>query len=483
MFVMKLWKVVVIAVITRALVVGLSAQTSLSPNSSLPSAPSERLLANAPQSPFLGSVQTEKLHAGVINLSLRDALERGFKTNLGLFLSGTATDKSRAAHWKAISELMPHLEGSVRESAQRINLRALGIPITTLPHTVDVSNSDVRVGLQQSLLDLTAVFHTKAASSAGDAAKSTYKDARETVAAAVTEAYLAVLAAQSRLDFAQADFNTAQALFQLAKDRERSGLSPEVDTLRAQVEQQSREEGVIEARNALDKQRIALLRVTGLDIHQPIHLTTALNYESLTKPSGEVALQQALVHREDYRAAQQDLRSVQQAKQAAEMQRIPKIAAVGNYGALGTAPGNAIPTWNVAVGLRIPIFEGGRIHADVADADATLRQKQAELEDMRTRIAQEVENEILDLDAAVKQVDVAKAALGYANRALTQSRDRFTAGVTNNIEVIQAQEALANANEQWVNSVYAYNIARIALARATGTAEASARDLLAQANH
>jgi outer membrane protein TolC len=91
-----------------------------------------------------------------------------------------------------------------------------------------------------------------------------------------------------------------------------------------------------------------------------------------------------------------------------------------------------------------------------------------------------VENEILDLDAAAKQVDVAKAALGYANRALTQSRDRFTAGVTNNIEVIQAQEALANANEQWVNSVYAYNIARIALARATGTAEAIAKDLLAQ---
>jgi outer membrane protein TolC len=477
---MKLWRVVAIAVITRVLVVGLSAQTSLSPTSALPSAPSVNQLANAPESPFLGSVRTEELRSGVVNLSLQDALERGFKTNLGLFLSGTATDKSRAAHWRAISELMPHIEGSVRESAQRINLRALGIPIAALPHTVDVSNSDARVELQQSLLDLSAVFRTKAAGSAGVAASSDYKDARETVAAAVTAAYLSVLAAQARLEFAQADFKTAQALFQLAQDRERTGLSPEVDTLRAQVEQQSREEGVIEARNALDKQRIVLSRATGFDIHQPIHLTTVLNDESVTVPGSEVALQQALQHREDYRAAQEELRSAEQAKQAAEMERVPKIGAVGNYGTLGTAPGNAIPTWNVAVGLRIPVFEGGRIHADVADADATLRQKQANLEDMRTRIAQEVENASLDLDAAAKKVEVAKAALGYANRALTQSRDRFSAGVTNNIEVIQAQEALANANEQWVNSVYAYNIARVALGRAAGTAEASSRDLLAQ---
>ena len=478
---MNLWRVVAsIAVIVYPLARAAVAQSSISAISALPSTPSASQLADIPENAYLGSTTTEKLHPGVIDLSLHDALERGFKTNLGLFLSGTATDKSRAAHWKAISELMPHVEGSVRESAQRINLRALGIPIATLPHTVDVSNSDARVELQQSLLDLSAVFRTKAAASARNAAKSTYKHARETVAAAVTAAYLAVLASQARLDFAQADFKTAQALFQLAQDRERTGLSPEVDTLRAQVEQQSREEGVIETRNALDKQRIVLLRATGLDVHQSIHLTTVLTGELVTAPRSEGALQQALQHREDYLAAQEDLRSAEQAKQAAEMERVPKIGAVGNYGAVGTAPGNAIPTWNVAVGLRIPVFEGGRIHADVADADATLRQKQVQLEDMRTRIAQEVENGILDLEAAAKKVEVAKAALGYANRALTQSRDRFSAGVTNNIEVIQAQEALANANEQWVNSVYAYNIARVALARATGTAEASARDLLAQ---
>jgi outer membrane protein TolC len=418
----------------------------------------------------------------MINLSLQDAIDRGLKTNLGLFLRGTATDKSRAARWKAMSDLLPHVEGSVRESAQRINLRALGIPLTSLPRTVDVSNSDARVGLKQSLLDLSALSRTRAAGSVEDAAQSDYKDARETVVGAVTSSYLGVLVAQARLDFAQTDFRTAQALLQLAEDRERTGLSPEVDTLRAQVEEQSREEGVIEASNALNKQRIALVRVLGFDVHQSIHLTSLLNSDPFPVPASEAAFQQALQSRQDYRAKQQQLRSAEQAKQAAEMERVPNIGVAANYGALGTAPGNAIPTWNVGVALRIPIFEGGRIRADVSDADATLRQKQAQLEDKRTRIAQEVENTILDVEAARKQVEVAKAALGYANRALNQSRDRFSAGVTNNIEVIQAQEALANANEQWVNSLYAYNIARVALARATGTAEASARALLHNAN-
>jgi outer membrane protein TolC len=277
---------------------------------------------------------------------------------------------------------------------------------------------------------------------------------------------------------AEADLKSAEALYQLAKDRETSGLNPEVDTLRAEVELQSRQESVIEATNTLAKQRIVLLRLLGLDIHQPIHLTSALKNESFTGVTSQGAYQEALDSRQDYRSAQQRVRSAQLAKHAAEVERVPKVGVAANYGDLGTAPGNAVPTWNVGVALHIPFFEGGHIQADVSAADADLREKRAELQDLRARIAQEVENALLDLDSANKQVEVSRAALGYANRALTQSRDRFSAGVTNNIEVIQAQEALASANEQWVNSLYAYSVARVSLARATGTAETTARRLL-----
>jgi outer membrane protein TolC len=289
-----------------------------------------------------------------------------------------------------------------------------------------------------------------------------------------------VVTAEARLHYAEADLKTAEALDQLARDRERAGLSPEVDTLRAHVELQAREEHVIEARNALAKRRITLLRLLGFDIRQSIRLTSKEVYKPGPVMPLETAYKQALGSRQDYRSEQQQLKSAEQAKRAAEYERAPKIGVAADYGALGTAPGNAVPVWTAGVVLRVPVFEGGRIKAEIAEADATLRQKQAELENTRTRIEQEVENALLDLNASKQQVAVAQAALGYANRALTQSKDRFSAGATNNIEVIQAQESLASANEQWVNSLYAYNIGKVLLARATGTAEANVKSFLDQ---
>ena len=483
LLVMKLHTMLGTALVVSVVSVTSGAQSSPGPTRSLPAAPdAANRLVPAQQSPYLGSVSTEPLHPGVVELSLHDALNRGLKANLGLFLSHTTAEKSRAARWQALSELLPHVEGSLRESTQQINLRALGIPLATLPRTVDVSNSDARVNLTQSLVDLTSISRTRAARLSEEAAQSDYKDARETVVVAVSTAYLAVLTAKVRLNLAQADLKTAEALYQLAKDRESSGLNPEVDTLRAQVEMQARQESVIEANNTLAKRKIVLLRLLGLNIHQPIQLTNPLRKQGFKSISSQEAYHQALESRQDYRSAREQLRSAELAKQAAELERAPKLGVEANYGALGTAPGNAVSTWNLGVALHIPVFEGGHIRADVSAADATLREKQAELEDIRNRIAQEVEDALLDLDSANKQVEVSQAALGYANRALTQSKDRFSAGVTNNVEVIQAQEALAGANEQWVNSLYEYSIAKVSLGRATGTAEATARSLLDSQN-
>src|SRR5581483_11483853 len=250
---MKLYTILGAAFVVSVLAGRSEAQSSIQPalRSSASSPNPVQQLISSPQSPYLGSALSEPLQGGVLELSLEDAVNRGLKSNLGLFLSSTSADQSRAVRLKALSELLPHLQGSLRESTQRINPRALGIPLATLPRTVDVSNSDARLELTQSLLDLTAISRTRAASSSEEAAHSGYRDARETVAVAVSAAYLAVLAAQVRLDFAQADLKTGEALYQLAKDRENSGLNPEVDTLRAFVELQSRQESVIEASNAL----------------------------------------------------------------------------------------------------------------------------------------------------------------------------------------------------------------------------------------
>src|SRR5690242_2967168 len=346
---MKFSKMPGTGLVLCVLVASSQAQSSIGPvlHSSASGPTAIEQLVSPPQSPYLGSVSSEPLQSGVLELSIQDAVDRGLKSNLGLFLKSTRADQSRAAHLKTLSELLPHIEGSLHESTQRTNLHALGISLAALPRTIDVSNSDARLEASQSLLDLGAISRTRAASSTEDAAYSDYRDARETVAVAVSTAYLVVLAAQVRLDFTQADLKTAEALYQLAKDRENSGLNPEVDTLRAQVELQSRQESVIETTNTLAKQRVVLLRLLGLDIHQPIRLTSPLTKQSFLSVNRDAAYKQALECRQDYRAAKQRVRSAELAKQAAELQRAPKIAIAGNYGSLGTVPGNAVPTWNI----------------------------------------------------------------------------------------------------------------------------------------
>jgi outer membrane protein TolC len=251
-----------------------------------------------------------------------------------------------------------------------------------------------------------------------------------------------------------------------------------VDTLRARVELQVRRQNLIEANNNLAKQRITLLRVIGLPVHQQIKLVSRVPYKPLPKVSEEEALQRALTTRPDYLAADQQVRAAELQKRAAEAQRLPTLAVSGDYGALGTHPNNAFPTWTVNAGMKIPIFQGGRIEADIRQADAVLQQRRAQRDDLKGRIEQDVADAILDVTAAAEQVEVAVTTLDYAQQTLTQSQDRFSAGITNNIEVVQAQEALATANQQYISSLYSHNIAKVLLARAIGAAEQTLRQVL-----
>jgi outer membrane protein TolC len=174
------------------------------------------------------------------------------------------------------------------------------------------------------------------------------------------------------------------------------------------------------------------------------------------------------------------LRAAQLSREAAWKQRLPSIGLAGEYGVLGYHPDAMAPNWSAAATLRIPIFEGGKVEADVRQADAILKQRQAQVDDLEGRIEQDVEDALLDLKAAAQQVEVAKLGLDLAQQALGQSQDRFAAGVTNNVEVIQAQQQLAAANEQYIAGLYAHNIAKVLLARATGNAEQVVKQYLTE---
>jgi outer membrane protein TolC len=183
--------------------------------------------------------------------------------------------------------------------------------------------------------------------------------------------------------------------------------------------------------------------------------------------------------RSDYQAALAALRAAQLSREAAWKQRLPSIGLAGEYGVLGYHLDAMAPNWSAMATLRIPIFEGGKVEADVREADAVLKQRQAQVDDLKGRIEQDVEDALLDLKAAAQQVEVARLGLDLAQQALAQSQDRFAAGVTNNVEVVQAQQQLASANEQYISSLYSHNIGKVLLARAIGNAEQVVKQYLA----
>jgi outer membrane protein TolC len=443
----------------------------------------DQLLPAATSNPFAGSVPSGGLQPGGLDLTVQDAIDRGLKYNLGIVLSSQDSAQARAEHLKQLSNLLPQLNGSLRESESKISLPAEGfnftIPGLKLPPGVKFSNSDARLSMTEDLVDFHAIQNTRAASASVRAASFSFNSARETVTLAVAASYVLVLSAESQVEAVTAELHTAEALYQLAQDREAAGLNPNIDTLRARVEMQVRRQNLIEANNNLAKQRITLLRVLGLPVHQPIRLVTRVPYRPLPQLDEAEVLQRALAARPDYLAAEQQVKAAELRRKAAQAERLPVLGLSGDYGVLGTHPDNAFPTWSVNAGLKIPIFQGGKIEADIRKAEADLRQSKALRDDLKGRIEQDIADAMLDVNAASEQFEVAQTTLDYAQQALTQSQDRFSAGVTNNIEVIQAQEALANANQQFITSLYFHNIAKVLLARAIGAAEQSVRQVLA----
>jgi outer membrane protein TolC len=442
----------------------------------------DQLLQSGNHSPFTGSVPGVGLPAGTLDLTVQDAIDRSLRYNLGIVLSSQNSAAARAEHLKQLSNLLPQINGSLREGYAKVNLIAEGlsfkIPGINIGESVEFANSEARVSATEDLIDFHALENTRAATADVRAAGFTYNSARETVTLAAAASYLLVISAESQVQAATADLKTAESLYQLAKDREAAGLNPEIDTLRAHVEAQVRRQNLIEANNNLAKQRITLLRVLGLPLHQSIRLVSRVPYKPLPQVVEAEEFQRALAVRPDYLAAAQQVKAAELRRKAAQAERLPSLGISGDYGVIGTHPDNAFPTWTVNAGLKIPIFEGGKIEADIRKADADLAQAKAQRDDLKGRIEQDIADALLDVDSAAEQVEVAQATLQYAQQALTQSQDRFSAGVTNNIEVIQAQEAVANANQQYIGSLFSHNIAKVLLARAVGTAEQSVRRAL-----
>ncbi len=448
----------------------------------LTSLPSAEQVIQRNQDPFAGSIPTGRVTPGVIDLSVQDALERGLQYNLGLYLSDRATEQARAARLRALSELLPMVNGSVEESENKINLKAFGFSnFPGFPTSVGpFSLFELQAAGTWNPLNLHSINGVRSAAQNVKASQFSYRDARDTVVLAVGANYLLTIANESRVEAAQAELKAAQALYQLAVDQENAGLAPNIDTLRAKVQLQTQVSLLIQAQNDLEKQRIALARVIGLPVAQKYRLVDRVPYHELPPAEVANAYERALRTRPDYQAALASLRAAQYSLDSAWQQRLPSVGFMGNYGVLGFNPSSLAPSWTAAATLNIPIFQGERIESDVQQARSILKQRQAQVDNLRGSIEQDIDDALLDLRAAAQQVEVGKTGLDYAQQTLEQSQDRFAAGVTNNVEVIQAQQQLASANEQYIGSLYGYNIAKVLLARAIGNAEQAVKEYLSE---
>lgn len=440
----------------------------------------------ATQDPFTGSVITEKATDEVIKLSLKDAINRGLKANLGALLTEQGITGARAQRWHALQTMLPDVTAGVTETEQQINLQALGInfpktpgsPFANIPSVIGPfstfdarANLGIRAGFSQYESIRSSVQNLKAA-------QFSYQNALELVVFAVSNAYLQVLTSGANVVNAQAQVQTAQALVNQAEQMHQAGVSAKIDALRASVELQARKQDLVVAQNNLDKSKIALARAIGLPLEQKYELSDTLQFIPAPVMTQEEALHRAYQLRLDYRQAQAQVRAADAAARSSHFERLPTLSFNGNYGDIGLNPGHSHGTFVAAGSVQVPIFEEGRIRGDIYQAQATLKQSKDQLSDLEGRINAEIRTSFLDLNAAAEQVQLADSTVKLAQEELSEARERFSAGVTDNLEVVQAQGSLVNAQNQYVSSLYVHNLAKLTLARALGEARQNAASYL-----
>ena len=455
----------------------LSGRISWAQQTSIPSAPTPSITLPGTQSPYLGSQPEGKATSQALQIDFKDAIDRGLRNNLGLLLASDQETAARGQRWQELSALLPDLEAHLLEDVQNQSLAALGFrpsvfPVPGLPRVLPTFNYfDARASLGQSLFNYRNLEREHAYSENLKSAKYSVKDAREIVVLAVGNSYLEAIASAARVETAEAQVRNAQALYDKTYDQQKAGVTPFIDTLRSQVELQTRQQQLISARADLAKQRLSLARVIGLPPGQDFILTEKIPYQQFTPLPVDVYLQRAYASRADYQAAELQVRSAELLYTAAKAGRYPTLDLDANLGDIGTTPSHSNGTWQVTGSINIPIFAGNRVHADTLQAEAQLKRARSQLGDLRGRIDYEVRTALLDLDAASQQVEVARSSVSLAEQTLSQSQDRFAAGVTDNLEVVQAQESVAAAHESYIDSLYADNLAKVELARAIGDAE------------
>jgi outer membrane protein TolC len=433
-------------------------------------------------SPNSGSVPSGPATNEVLRLTLREAINRAVRYNLGAIESDENATVARGQRLLALSNLLPQVNAGINENVDQVNFTALGLGAAKIPGIPSVvgpfSYSTASASLNQTLFSYESIQRFRAARTSEQAAQLSYKDTLDVITLTVGNAYLQVIEAQSRIKAEEAQVQNAKALYDQAVDEYQAGTRPRIDATRTEVQLHTEQYNLIVARNNLAVSKLTLGRAIGLPLGQGFEIADPLPYADIDPPTVEDALKIAYKARSDLRSALDSAKSAEQGLSAAKGERYPVVAVNGDYGDQGTTFDHSHGIFSFQAGINVPVFTGGRTKGDITEAESILRQKRAEAENIRGQIDYDVRTAFLNLNAAKEQVDVAGQNVDLADDDVARSKERFAAGVADSVEVVQSEQSLASANDQYISSLYSHNLAKLALARALGVARANFRQYL-----
>jgi outer membrane protein TolC len=439
------------------------------------------LAAQAPQVPsqpaagassFQGSVATGDVSAQAIDLSLDEAVQRGLKNNLGIILSSQQTAAARGQRLSQLQALLPAVDLSAKESLVQADLAAEGLRIPGFPSIIGpFGYTDIRASLTWSLVNVASMRNYLASRHNFAAADLSAQDARELVVLTVGNAYLLALADETRVASVEAQVATSKISLDQAVANHQAGTAPLLDELRAKVDYQSLEQQLIVSRNALEKDKLALARTIGLPLAQSFKLADKAPFAAFDQLDVDAAIHQAHLNRKDLAAMMEQTEAAKAQRKAATAERFPTIEADADYGDIGTTLAHSHGTGDASGTLTVPLFKEFALRCDAQQAQAQLDTRQAQLSDLNAQVDADVRDALLDIQSAGKMVEVARSSVELAGEALSEAQQRYANGVSDNLAVSQAEQSVAQANDQLVTSLYRHNVAKLSLARALGAGE------------
>ncbi|MDP9339646.1 MAG: TolC family protein [Acidobacteriota bacterium] len=409
----------------------------------------------------------------VLRLTLDQAVALALKQNTTAQVAVIQAAEAVQDKNVARAALLPQANLEASDSIRRSNIETnFGKPIPGFPqHIGPIQVFQVGPSFSAPVFDLTLWRRYQAQRSLANAAKANSLSTREQVVLLVVSQYIGTLRDIATVQAASSRVELAQALYNQAADLQKEGVGTGIDTLRSNVELQNEKQRFLEAEASRETSLYALSRLLNLDPRQTIELADSLSYFETPQPEVEQSLEQALSVRQEWKALNEQIKAAQSQKKQAWDTRLPALKVDGEWAYQGTRLNNGIPTYNYEVALSMPLFTGGRIRAETTRADLEIQRLKEQQADLRNEIGLDVKTALINLTSAKNEVQVANLGVQLSKEEVDQARDRFRAGVANNIEVIQAQDSLARANNNQIAALYRFNQARADLARSVGQME------------